>query len=324
MHIEFPIDYFEEEIRCGFTVPSMMKRAWAAELKVLKIMEDFFDKYDIKYYIEYGTLLGAVRHQGFIPWDDDIDIAMLRPDFMRMIEHAEELPAPFKILSIYNSNTYYTHNGLATNNRAPKLEWDEERIRDFYGCPYIINIDINPLDVIPRDEGQRDLQQKLYYFGYSLTRQIVNIETLQEQGQEPGEEAYAQFEKEYTYFTDFLRKFFGDAIKIDEDRPLRNELCRVSDMIAGLFKWEDGDMLDYYPHMVYSTQGPFRKKEWYAGEQADLPFETTTLKASASYKEQIIAFFGENYMTPVQNTQAHDYPFYKKQEEYFRFMGHEV
>ena len=70
-----------------------MKRAWAAELEVLSVIADVCERYHLQYFADYGTLLGAVRHKGFIPWDDDIDICMLREDYMELIRVLpEELP----------------------------------------------------------------------------------------------------------------------------------------------------------------------------------------------------------------------------------------
>ena len=73
--MEFPQNYFCAEVRDDFEIPAMMKRAWAAELEVLSVIADVCERYHLQYFADYGTLLGAVRHKGFIPWDDDIAVS---------------------------------------------------------------------------------------------------------------------------------------------------------------------------------------------------------------------------------------------------------
>ena len=88
--LQFPDSYFEDEVRDGFYVPSMIKRAWATALDVLCEVDRICCKYNIKYYAEWGTLLGAVRHAGFIPWDDDMDIGMTWNNYQRFLKLAPE------------------------------------------------------------------------------------------------------------------------------------------------------------------------------------------------------------------------------------------
>ncbi len=79
--LEFSNEFFYDEVKDGFFISEMMKRYWAAQLEVLKVIDDICQKHGIKWFAIYGTLLGAIRHNGYIPWDDDLDIAMLRDDY---------------------------------------------------------------------------------------------------------------------------------------------------------------------------------------------------------------------------------------------------
>ena len=91
--MELKREFFYEEVRDGFYIPSIMKRAWGAGLTILSEVDRICRKYEIPYYAGYGTLLGAVRSSSFIPWDDDIDLMMLRSDYNRFLSVAEkELP----------------------------------------------------------------------------------------------------------------------------------------------------------------------------------------------------------------------------------------
>ena len=84
--LELDDNYFKEEERCGFKISSMMKRVWAVEMDVLTEIDRICKEYGLTYYAAFGTMLGAVRHKGFVPWDDDIDIYMLRPDYQVLMK----------------------------------------------------------------------------------------------------------------------------------------------------------------------------------------------------------------------------------------------
>lgn len=66
--MQFTQNFFNPEIREGFEISAMMKRAWAAQMEVLQVVADICKKNGLEYFADWGTLLGAVRHQGFIPW----------------------------------------------------------------------------------------------------------------------------------------------------------------------------------------------------------------------------------------------------------------
>jgi len=81
-------DFLKEEVRDGFRVDAKRKRLWSVMLDMLEVFLAICEQHQLRYFAVGGTLLGAVRHRGFIPWDDDVDLAMPRKDYERFLEVA--------------------------------------------------------------------------------------------------------------------------------------------------------------------------------------------------------------------------------------------
>lgn len=86
-----------------------IKESKKIQIEILIHVDSLCKKNNIKYFIDYGTLLGAVRHEGFIPWDDDIDISMPRKDYNKFIKLFKQTNSKYKLLSLETDDKYYNN-----------------------------------------------------------------------------------------------------------------------------------------------------------------------------------------------------------------------
>ena len=156
--ISLPYGFLDEEVRSGYTVSTEIKKVWAVDLDLLCEFSRVCEKYGLKYYADGGTLLGALRHNGFIPWDDDIDVVMMREDYDKLCKVAnDEFKPPYFFQTSGNDNLCFFHHAKLRNSNTAAITMSEIDWNYNQG----IWIDILPLDNIPdnADELSQFLQK---------------------------------------------------------------------------------------------------------------------------------------------------------------------
>lgn len=125
-----------------------LRKLQLCELNILKTFVNICDKNGLKYYLGGGTLLGAIRHKGFIPWDDDVDMYMPREDYEKFLNLAnQQLPKDLKLHTFNNDNEYVSYQAvIMDSNYVLKLHHTTNGIdRNAW-------IDIWPLDYMPKNK----------------------------------------------------------------------------------------------------------------------------------------------------------------------------
>ena len=108
IEIQLPDGFLDPEIRCGYEVTARMKRIWAVQLDLLAKFDCVCRKHGIRYVALWGTALGAVRHGGYIPWDDDIDVGMDRENYKKLCGVApDEFRYPYFFQNAYTDQRYF-------------------------------------------------------------------------------------------------------------------------------------------------------------------------------------------------------------------------
>ena len=136
------------------------------QLEILDVAANFCEERGIRYWLNAGTLIGAIRHKGYIPWDDDIDLGMLRPDYDRFIKEFNGTYPRYEFHCVENDEQYYMPFGKVYDNNTVLYEPDET------GVKMAVNIDIFVYDNAPDDETQcrRMLFRHMIYERLNMAR----------------------------------------------------------------------------------------------------------------------------------------------------------
>ncbi len=267
------------EIRNGYTISSDMKKVWNIQMKMVVKLIEVCNKYNLKVWADGGTLLGTVRDHGYIPWDDDIDMVMLRDDYNKLLQIAPtEFQEPFFFQNVYTDKKYPRgHSQLRYNGTAAILPCD-------VNCAFnqSIFIDIFVYDQLPKDksallqamrkaEHYRGLLYDITYGKISLSHPKVTIKYL--------------LSKVYFAFNNFI-EVYNKFQRCYTD--YKTKMSNVVSCPMFCFKF------------VFDIQ---RKKEWYA-DTILMPFEDIQMPVPIGYDEILRNQYGD-YMTPVKAPSLH-------------------
>ena len=293
----FNKEFLEDEVRLGFYIPSVIKQAWAAELEVLNVIDDICSKLGIEYFADWGTLLGAVRHHGFIPWDDDFDLVMRREDYDKFYNEAPALfPEGYSIHTFRNEEGFKEFHAVVVNAKTPNF--DKEQYDRFHGFCYLCGIDIFILDYVHMDKKMEDERVKEALYLISLGDSIFD-----------GELSSAEIKSSIEY----AEKITHEKIKdIKDNKELAIRIYELADAKCAEVKREESDILTQMVPWGLKKQLFRRYPKTDYDSKIRVPFEYTLVPVPACYDKLLTQRYGD-YMRIHKAWGAHEYPFFEKQ-----------
>lgn len=302
--IELPEGYLDEEVRFGYTISEKMKAVWAVELDLLNELSRVCNKYNIRFFADGGTLLGAVRHKGYIPWDDDIDITMFRADYERLCGIAkDELHTPYFFQTEYTDpSSLRGHAQLRNSLTTGIVKYESQGIRKFNQG---IFIDIFPIDAVPENEIL--LNTKIQNIEKYLKKawRLANIGAIYD----PSPNFLKTIKRWILY-----KAFSGPAGKIiDYDKYYRlyEEECK---------KYNEQDTTKVAKYFFI----PFKKNQIWYREDFDssilTDFEFLKIPIPRGYKRILDIFFGKDWMTPKKIGTAHSDVIFDPYKSYLQYL----
>lgn len=287
--------FFKEEVKFGYNISSKMKKVWAVELDMLKKIDEICKKYGITYFADSGTLIGVIRHKGFIPWDDDIDIVMLRDDYNKFLEVAkEELDYPYFLQTAYTDKGYCREHAQLRNSSTTGFILSDEKAMFNKG----IFLDIFPLDELP----DSNIKLKIQLLKMKVLWRILHSGTFHFKG------------NKYSFKHNIFHLFSKIIIKIFTFQRLFSHYEKISSKYNN-----KGNKRISYIAYSRGKEKHIWEKEWFK-EAIRMPFENIEINVPIGYDQRLKKEYGD-YMKISKVPTTHggvifepDIPY----EEYFK------
>lgn len=245
-----------------------LKEVQLEELKILHNVVKYLDKHKLTYCLCGGTLLGAVRHKGFIPWDDDIDISMKREDYEKFLEYSktEKIDDSYEVLCIEKNNSTRTFCKVVNKNLPITSKSKEDKY---------LWIDIFPLDKLPEslEEAKKVIDKNLFLKGQIYLR-TTKIKDIMKEKKSLKNRIIKIILKPITYRHSV--KYYAKKIIKNARKYENNNSSKLADAV-----WPDGYQSIFNP-------------EWFEKTEK-IEFEHEIFNAPCGWKEYLSNGYG-NYM----------------------------
>ena len=247
------------------------------QLEILDVVAAFCEKHGISYWLDGGTLLGAIRHKGYIPWDDDIDVGMMRPDYNKFMRLFNQENDKYKFYSIENNPNFYYASGKVLDTDTVLYEPDKN------GTRLSINIDICVYDNAP--ESDKELSKM-----YDVRDRLRWLHSLRTSASAPRGNILRRFcvRSVRMGMRVFPENYFIKKLSDHSQKYNKTELDRVGNF-------------NFYIRMVCGKQ-VFR-------EFIDREFEGKFYKIPIGYDEWLRAFYGEYMELPPEEERISHHSF---------------
>lgn len=281
----------------GFVPSEKLNKVHEILLDLFKEFKRVCSKYDLKYLANGGTLIGAARHNGFIPWDDDMDISMMYDDYVKFLEVAfDDFKEPYFLQSYKSDATAEISAARIRNSKTTgctKWEYDNLKIASHNKG---IFVDVFPIFPVSNNEIIRIAQKQRLDSLWKSIRGWNAVTSL----------ALGYDTKYAQYIPDWEK--MKDCYTIEQVKQQYMDAC--NDFVG------DSELLGMTSFRTHSEKLMW-PKEWF-DEVIELPFEDTTISCPKMYDEILTKTYGD-WRTPVYNSSIHEMeyldvetPYYKK------------
>ncbi len=277
----------DEEVRNGYTISADMKQLWALQLQMTQKIFKVCQEHHLRIWAEGGTLLGTIRHQGFIPWDDDIDLIMPRTDYDKLCALARDekvFAAPYYFQSAQTEKGYFNGHAQLRMDGTTLIGNNEEIYPNRH---YGAFIDIFCYDNVPSQETPG-------YF-WKIIKTTV-LKTILTQGTVPLRLETLKHNPKH-----WLNQCLAHTICL---------LFGADNLIAkreNYWRPYSAQPTRFVNYPCFSTAAytrSHRRSAWFA-ETLYLPFEDIQMPVPIGYKQILALQYGDDYMTPQQIASMH-------------------